>query len=168
MGHHKIGLIIPHPEDQKWDSVWKLFRTPNLNLPTLAALIPEDQWDIEIQDELVGPIDFTRDYDLALITVTTSVAVRSYEVARLFRERGAKVVLGGIHPSTLPEEAAQHADAVVIGEGELTLPRLLDDFKQGKMARLYRMPYMVHDWDQRPPRWALLPKGYMLREASTD
>ena len=44
MGHHKIGLIIPHPEDQKWDSVWKLFRTPNLNLTTLAALIPEDEY----------------------------------------------------------------------------------------------------------------------------
>jgi hypothetical protein len=103
MGRHKIGLVIPHPEDQKWDSVWKLFRTPNLNLPTLAALIPEDEWDIEIQDEIVGPLDFSRDFDLVFITVTTVVAVRAYEVARLFRERGAKVVLGGIHPSTLPD-----------------------------------------------------------------
>lgn len=41
MGRHKVGLIIPHPEDQKWDAVWKIFRTPNLNLPTLAALIPD-------------------------------------------------------------------------------------------------------------------------------
>ena len=167
MGRHKIGLIIPHPEEQKWDTVWKIFRTPNLNLPTLAALIPEDEWDIEIQDELVGPIDFTREYDLALITVTTSVAYRSYEVARRFRERGAKIVLGGLHPSTLPEEAANHADAVVIGEGELTLPRLLDDFKLGKLERFYRMPYMVDKWDRRPPRWDLLPPGYMFREALT-
>ena len=163
MGRHKIGLIIPHPEEQKWDTVWKIFRTPNLNLPTLAALIPEDEWDIEIQDELVGPIDFTRGYDLVLITVTTSVAYRSYEVARLFRERGARIVLGGLHPSTLPEEAANHADAVVIGEGELTLPRLLDDFKLGKLERFYRMPYMVEQWDHRPPRWDLLPPGYMFR-----
>jgi hypothetical protein len=137
MGRYKVGLIIPHPEEQKWDKVWKIFRTPNLNLPTLAALIPE-HWDIEIQDELVGPIDFTREYDLVLITVTTSVAVRSYEVARIFRKRGAKVVLGGIHPSALPEEAGQHADAVVIGEGELTLPRLLGDFKKGKLGQFYR------------------------------
>jgi radical SAM superfamily enzyme YgiQ (UPF0313 family) len=167
MGRHKVGLIIPHPEEQKWDTVWKIFRTPNLNLPTLAALIPEDEWEIEIQDELVGPIDFTREYDLALITVTTSVAYRSYEVARLFRERGAKIVLGGLHPSTLPEEAANHADAVVIGEGELTLPRLLDDFKLGKLEQFYRMPYMVEQWDRRPPRWDLLPPGYMFREALT-
>jgi radical SAM superfamily enzyme YgiQ (UPF0313 family) len=167
MGHHKIGLIIPHPEDQKWDSVWKLFRTPNLNLPTLAALIPEDEWDIEIQDEIVGPLDFTRDYDLVFITVTTVVAVRAYEVARLFRERGAKVVLGGIHPSTLPDEAVKHADAVVIGEGELTVPRLLEDFKKGQMQPQYRMPYMVEKWDEKPPRWDLLPPGYMFRDALT-
>ena len=51
MKKHKIGLIIPHPEDQKWDTVFKFFRFPNLTLPTLAALIPEDEWDIEIQDE---------------------------------------------------------------------------------------------------------------------
>ncbi|HET8721137.1 MAG TPA: radical SAM protein [Nitrospira sp.] len=167
MGRHKIGLIIPHPEEQKWDTVWKIFRTPNLNLPTLAALIPDDEWDIEIQDELVGPLDFTREYDLALISVTTSVAYRSYEVARLFRERGAKIVLGGLHSSTRPEEAANHADAVVIGEGELTVPRLLADFNKGKLERFYRMPYMVEQWDRRPPRFDLLPPGYMFREALT-
>lgn len=167
MARQKVGLIIPHPEDQKWDSVWKLFRTPNLNLATLAALIPEEDWDIDIQDEIVGPIDFTRDYDLVLITVTTSVAFRAYEVARLFRERDVKVVLGGIHPSALPDEGAQHADAVVIGEGELTLPMLLEDFKRGKLQQFYRMPRMVEQWDRTLPRWDLLPNGYMFREALT-
>ena len=140
---------------------------PNLTLPTLAALIPDADWDIEIQDELVGPLDFDRDYDLVLITVTTAVAARAYEAARLFRHRGAKVVLGGIHPSVLPDEAAQHADAVVIGEGELTLPRLLEDFRRGKLDTLYRMPHMVDRWDRRPPRWDLLPQGYGLRESLT-
>src|SRR5215510_11160834 len=109
MKRYKAGLIMPHPEDQKWDSVWKLFRFPNLTLPTLAALMPEGEWEIEIQDELVGPLTFTRDYDLVLLSVTTSVALKAYEVARLFRAHGATVVLGGIHPSTLPEEAARYA-----------------------------------------------------------
>ena len=77
MRRAKIGLVIPHPEEQKWDKVWKIFRMPNLTLPTLAALIPEEDWDIEIQDELVGPLDFDCGYDLVLITVTTSVAVRA-------------------------------------------------------------------------------------------
>jgi radical SAM superfamily enzyme YgiQ (UPF0313 family) len=167
MRRQKVGLVIPHPEEQKWDKVWKIFRMPNLTLPTLAALIPEEDWDVEIQDELVGPLDFDRAYDLVLITVTTSVAVRAYEAAQLFRQRGAKVVLGGIHPSVLPAEAAQHADAVVIGEGELTLPRLLEDFRRGKLAPLYRMPRMVDQWDRRPPRWDLLPQGYALRESLT-
>ncbi|HXJ77206.1 MAG TPA: radical SAM protein, partial [Candidatus Methylomirabilis sp.] len=167
MRRPKIGLVIPHPEEQKWDKVWKIFRMPNLTLPTLAALIPEEDWDIEIQDELVGPLDFDRAYDLVLITVTTSVAIRAYEAARLFRQRGATVVLGGIHPSALPDEAAQHADAVVIGEGELTLPRLLDDFRKGQLETFYRMPHMVDQWDRRPPRWDLLPPGYAWKESLT-
>src|SRR5262245_57127705 len=167
MRRPKIGLVIPHPEEQKWDHVWKIFRMPNLTLPTLAALIPEEDWDIEIQDELAGPLVFDRAYDLVLITVTTSVAVRAYEAARLFRQHGATVVLGGIHPSALPDEAAQHADAVVIGEGELTLPRLLDDFRRGQLQTFYRMPHMVDQWDRRPPRWDLLPPGYAWRESLT-
>lgn len=167
MGRRKAGLIIPHPEDQKWDKVWKIFRMPNLTLPTLATLIPEESWEIEIQDEIVGPLDFTRDYDLVLITVTTSVAFKAYEVARRYRERGAKVVLGGIHPSTLPDEAAQHADAVVIGEAELTLPGLLKDFEKGKLQKFYRMPRMVEQWDEKLPRWGLLPKGNVFRESLT-
>jgi len=156
MKRYKAGLIMPHPEDQKWDSVWKIFRFPNLNLPTIAALMPEEEWDIEIQDELVSPLNFERDYDLVLVSVTTSVAIKSYEVARIFRANGAKVVLGGIHPSALPEEAARHADAVVIGEAELTLPLLLEDFKKGRLETVYRMPAMVDTWDRKLPRWDLL------------
>src|SRR5262249_35049472 len=114
---------------------------------------------------LAGPLDFDRAYDLVLITVTTSVAVRAYEAARLFRQRGATVVLGGIHPSALPDEAAQHADAVVIGEGELTLPRLLDDFSRGELERLDGIPPMVVRWAGRPPRWDRLPPGYAYRES---
>src|SRR5215510_10966872 len=168
MRRYKAGLIMPHPEDQKWDSVWKIFRFPNLTLPTLAALMPEEEWDVEIQDELVGPFTFERDYDLVLISVTTSVAIKAYEVARIFRVRGATVLLGGIHPSALPEEAARHADAVVIGEAELTLPRLLEDFKAGRLAPFYRMPRMVDTWDRRLPRWDLLDaKGYLFRESLT-
>lgn len=168
MGKYKAGLIMPHPEDQKWNNVWKIFRFPNLNLPTLAALMPEEEWDIEIQDELVGPFNFERDYDLVLISVTTSVSIKAYEVARIFRKNGATVVLGGIHPSAMPEEAARHADAVVIGEAELTLPRLLEDFKKGQVETFYRMPRMVDTWDEKLPRWDLLDsKEYLFRESMT-
>ena len=69
MRRQKVGLVIPHPEEQKWDTVWKIFRMPNLTLPTLAALIPDEDWDIEIQDELVGPLDFDRDYDGSVIKI---------------------------------------------------------------------------------------------------
>jgi hypothetical protein len=100
MRRYKAGLIMPHPEDQKWDSVWKIFRFPNLTLPTLAALMPEEEWDIDIQDELVGPLNFERGYDLVLISVTTAVASKAYGSADL-SAHGATVVLGGIHPSAL-------------------------------------------------------------------
>jgi len=168
MGKRKVGLIIPQPEDQKWDTVWKMFRFPNLTLPTLAALIPEAEWEIEIQDELVGPIDFDRDYDLVLLTITTCIAAKAYAVARMFRDRGAKVVVGGIHPSVLPREALGHADAVVVGEGELTLPEVLKDFQRGNLRELYQMPHQVETWDRRLPRWDLLDeKGYYIRESLT-
>ena len=140
MERRKVGLVIPQPEDLKWDTVWKLFRFPNLTLPTLAALIPEEEWEIEIQDELVEPIDFERGYDLVFITISTCIALKAYAVARMFRDRGARVVVGGIHPSVLPDEAGAHADAVVVGEGELTVPEVLEDFKRGTLKRCYRMP----------------------------
>ena len=117
----------------------------------------------------MGPLKFERDYDLVLISVTTSVAIKSYEIARIFRANGSKVVLRGIHPSALPEEAARHADAVVISEAELTLPCLLEDFKEGRLKTFYRKPGMVDTWDRKLPRWDLLDsKGYLFRESMTE
>jgi hypothetical protein len=140
MNKYKAGLIIAHPEEQKWNNVWKVFRFPNLTLPTLAALMPQEEWDIEIQDELVGPLCFERDYDLVLITVTTSVSAKSYEVASRFRRTGAKIVLGGIHPSVFPEESILHADAVVVGEAEATLPHLLNDLSEARWRSSIAQP----------------------------
>src|SRR5262249_53726187 len=72
------------------------------------------------------------------------------------------------HPSVLPEESALHADAVVVGEAELTLPQLLEDFKRGKLGRFYRAPGMVDRWDRQLPCWDLLdPKGYPFRASLT-
>jgi len=168
MKRHKIGLIITQPEEQKWDTVLKFFRFPNLTLPTLAALIPEEEWEIEIQDELTGPLDFDRGYDLVLLTITTCIAPKAYAVSKMFQDRGARVVAGGIHPSVLPREVARHVDAVVVGEGETTLPRVLVDFKKGKLKRTYRSEGQVERWDVRKPRWDLLdPDGYYLRESLT-
>ncbi len=109
---------------------------PPLSLGILASLTPRD-WEVKIIDESVEPVDFSEPVNLVGITSITAVAPRAYALARRFRELGAKVVLGGIHPSAVPEEAARHADAVVIGEAENVWPGLLDDFKKGRLRRYY-------------------------------
>ena len=94
---------------------------PPLGLATVAALTPPDA-EVSLTDENVAAIDFQEKTDLVGITVLTITAQRAYEIADMFRARGIKVVLGGIHASFLSDEAGQHADAVVIGEAEQTWP----------------------------------------------
>ncbi len=159
----KVLLILPHPypEFRATQSLGKRPKTPPLNLPYLAALTPPDV-EVEIVDESVEEIDFEKNVDMVGITVLTMAATRAYEIARLFRQRGICVVLGGIHPTVLPEETSQHADAIVVGEAEDIWQQLLADFRTGHLKEIYRR-------DERPslenlpkPRWDLLnAKAYM-------
>jgi radical SAM superfamily enzyme YgiQ (UPF0313 family) len=110
---------------------------PPLSLGVVAALTPEN-WAVEIVDEAVEPVDFERRADLVGMTVMTPLAPRAYEIAARFREKGIPVVLGGIHPTVLPTEAARHADAVVVGEAEGVWPRLLKDAEKRRLHGLYR------------------------------
>ncbi|MFH1484201.1 MAG: radical SAM protein [Chloroflexota bacterium] len=112
---------------------------PPLGLAMLAALTPPEV-EVSITDENVTAIDLQKDTDLVGITVLTLTAQRAYDIADTFRARGVKVVLGGVHPSFLPEEASQHADSVVIGEAEEVWPNLLEDFKANKLQRIYGQP----------------------------
>ena len=77
------------------------------------------------------------DWDVVGITAMTATASRAYELALLFRQNGAKVILGGIHPSVLPDEAAQFADAVVIGEAEGMWERVLYDVRRNRLRKFY-------------------------------
>lgn len=109
---------------------------PPLSLMTLAALTPSG-WDVAIVDEDVQPVDYDCEADLIGISLLTMTAWRGYRIADRFRERGAKVVLGGIHATVVPEEAARHADAVVIGEAEQLWHRVLADAGAGRLQRFY-------------------------------
>ncbi len=108
-----------------------------LGLMYLAAHTPEDV-EVRLIDENVERIDFEEKPDLVGITTMTATAARAYRVADTYRARGSKVVLGGIHASMLPEEALQHADAVVIGEGEEMWPRVVADAEGGRLDPVYR------------------------------
>lgn len=129
----KVALIYP-----RWRrGLWSIFiyRMPPLALYRLAELTPDDM-EVEIVDENVTELD-DRPADLVGISCMTPAAPRAYEIARRYRALGAAVVLGGIHPSTLPDEALQHADAVAVGEADDLWPRILEDFRQNRLQRTY-------------------------------
>ena len=75
-------------------------------------------WDVTIVDEKVEPLDLEQSADLVGITTMTTTSLRAYEIADHFRRRGIKVVMGGMHVSSLPDEALEHCDSVVVGEAE--------------------------------------------------
>ena len=110
-------------------------RTP-LTFNILKALTPKKH-TVEFIAGNIENIDFNNNYDLIGITCITELAPLAYKIADEFKNRGNKVVLGGWHPSALPEEAKQHADCVVIGEAEETWPILLNDFENNKLKPFY-------------------------------
>src|SRR3989442_9715127 len=111
---------------------------PTLTIPYLAALTPR-HWETSFADDNYGEVDLEARPDLVAISVSTMGAVRAYALADAFRARGIPVVLGGWHVSLCPddEEAAAHADAVVVGEADDTWPALLDDFERGRLQPRY-------------------------------
>jgi len=102
----------------------------------LAALSPPYA-EISVVDDRMEPLDFDVDTDMIGITVETYTAMRSYQIAAEFRKRGRTVVLGGIHTTLIPEEAALHADAIITGDAENAWPLLIEDFMQNKLQARY-------------------------------
>ena len=121
---------------------------PPLGLATLAAYLPDDA-EVSIQDEHVEVLDLDDEPDLVVIQVYITSARRAYALADHYRRRGAFVALGGLHVTSLPSEAAAHADAIFLGPGEDTWPRFLDDFRQRRPARVYQSS--IRSLDGLPP-----------------
>ena len=136
----KIRLIDPayeHPYISHSQKVIKNIWFAHLTLTTLAALTPPDI-EVKITDENVEPIDFEEDVDLVGVTGMMMHAPRAYQIAQRFRQRGIPVVMGGPHASSLPLEAKEHVDAVVIGEAENVWEGLIEDFKNGCLKPFYK------------------------------
>ena len=151
----KIELIVPAVQENA--------RIPNLALPILSALSPKDV-EITLTDDLLTPIDLRKglkEVDLVGITVLSKTALRAYRIADAYRSKGIPVVLGGIHPTALPEEAKQHADSVVIGEAEEVWPLLIEDVRKGDLKPFYQqMNYTDLSKIPIPRRDLFLKKGY--------
>ncbi len=124
-------------------------------LLVIGALTPDDV-ELELIDEGIEEIDFSRGYDLVAITAVTQQASRAYEIARRFREKNIKVILGGIHATVLPDEAKLYADCVVVGEAENLWPKLLDDFRHNRLSPVYASQQEVDLKESPIPRYELL------------
>lgn len=133
----KILLISPAVSHTK--RTVKELMMPQLALYILEGLTPEEH-EVKIIEEEVTPINFGEPCDLIGISCMTANAPRGYEVANEFRKRGKTVIMGGVHPTILPEEALLHADAVVVGEAEGVWEELLNDFSQGQLKQRYHNP----------------------------
>ncbi|WP_089726825.1 B12-binding domain-containing radical SAM protein [Candidatus Thiosymbion oneisti] len=135
MSKKRLILVNPRQLFEGFSS-YSVTRYPPLSLGYIAALTP-DHWTCEVMDENFEDATF-RPCDLVGITVMTPQAPRAYEIARLYRDRGVPVILGGIHPSMATEEALQNADAVVTGEADNIWPRVIRDFERGNLQEIYR------------------------------
>ena len=125
----------------------------------VAACIPRDQYEVVLTDENIEPVDFDLKADLVGISAMTSYVNRGYEIADEFRARGMPVIMGGVHPSFMPKEALHHCDAVVIGEAELVMDKVLDDLKRGCLRGLYKAHALHPMTGLNMPRYDLLKKS---------
>src|SRR4030043_1408284 len=125
----KIKLIAPR--EPREDTLSRPFKLQRVNLPLLAALTPPGH-TITIGEEDFAPDDIRQDVDLVGITVLTELAPRAYRIADAYRRKAVKVVMGGIHPTVLPDEALEHADPVAVGEAGGIWPRLVSDAASGQ------------------------------------
>lgn len=154
----KIALLAPAGAMHRHDGIFgKSLHYAPLTLTTLAALVPQElSAQVQIYDETAGKIPLDLTEELIAITCITGTASRCYAYADYFRKKGKTVVLGGVHPSMLPEEAQLHGDVVMTGFSEQTFPQMLFDFRDGCLKDRYDQneDYSIHE---RPiPRRELL------------
>ncbi|MEO1146361.1 MAG: radical SAM protein [Cyanobacteria bacterium J06638_22] len=135
----KVKMILPALTEALslfWRPI-KYHLFPPLGLASIASFFDEDD-DIDLQDEHVENLNLDDEPDLVVIQVYITSAYRAYELADHYRRKGSYVVLGGLHVTSLPEEAAQHADSIFLGPGEDTWPQFLQDFREGHPAQRYQ------------------------------
>ncbi|BCS54301.1 B12-binding domain-containing radical SAM protein [Geobacter sp. SVR] len=132
----KLLFVSPGwPKGRLWGEL--SFKFPSLSLAAIAAVTPPE-WQLDFCDDSFEKLDYSCGADIVALTAMTAQINRAYEIADAFRARGTTVVMGGYHVSTMPDEALEHADAVVVGEGELVWPQLLSDWAAGRLKPRYQ------------------------------
>jgi len=150
----KILLVSPIRDQHQYTNSGILI--PQLALFILQGLTPK-QHEVKIVEEEYIQLDLNEECDVVGISCMTSNAYRGYRIADAFREKGKTVVMGGVHPSLLPDEALAHAHAVVIGEAEGVWEKILEDIESNNLQRIYHEPNP--DLDRYIPKdFSMLPK----------
>jgi radical SAM superfamily enzyme YgiQ (UPF0313 family) len=160
-------LLNPFYPKDPHASFGKHVLTPTLALTSLAGATPP-HWQLHYWDEnlLQGPPPTDPLPEVVGISVHLTFANRAYALADWYRQRGCKIVLGGLHVLSCPDEAAAHADAIAIGDGVQLWPQILRDLEAGALKPRYAASYeRPYDLDP-PPRRELLPKTGFLTSAS--
>nr|WP_288210382.1 radical SAM protein [uncultured Dysgonomonas sp.] len=135
----KVKMILPaltEAESPFWRPIkYSLF--PPLGLATLAAYLSPDD-EIDLQDQHIEKLNLDDEPDLVVIQVYITNAYRAYRIADHYRDKGAYVILGGLHVTALPDEAALHANSIFLGPAEESFPRFLKDFRNKTPQKIYR------------------------------
>lgn len=160
-------LINPFYPKDPHASFGKHVLTPSLALTSIAGSTPPD-WEVSYWDEnlLQGPPPCEPFPQVVGISVHLTFAERAYALARWYRERGATIVMGGLHVLSCPEEVAPHADALVLGEGVQVWPQVLRDVETGTLQKVYRGSYRSPYRDEPSPRRELVPRRGFLTTTS--
>jgi len=160
-------LVNPFYPKDPHASFGKHVLTPTLALTSIAASTPAG-WDVRYWDEnlLQGPPPIDPMPEVVGITVHLTFAERAYALARYYRARGAKVILGGLHVLSCPDEARPHADAIALGEGVEVWPEILEDVARGALRGEYRGDYRKSYRALPAPRRNILPRDSFLTTAS--
>ncbi len=156
----KIALLAPAGAMHRYNGLFhKNLHYAPITLSLLASIaIQEFNADVKIYDETANPIPLDIDADLIGITCITGTASRCYKFADYFRNRGIKVILGGVHPSLLPNEAMEHSDSVIVGLGEDNFIRAIYDYQDNKMQKIYYQHESTTIENRPIPRKDLLDK----------
>lgn len=160
-------LVNPFYPKDPHASFGKQVLTPSLALTSVAAATPET-WDVSYWDEnlLQGPTPTDPLPEVVGITVHLTFAERAFELARWFRIQGSKVVLGGLHVISCPDECAPHADSLAIGDGVQLWGTILDDIEHDRLQPVYRSGFTTPYRDDPPLCRDLLPRHSFLTTSS--
>ena len=167
----KILIILTWPKQDKSYrsrlSSWLSYAP--ITLGSLAAIIKGARpgWEIDTLDEMSDKVVYDKKYDIVMISSTTPAVRRGYEIAEMFRKKGAYICMGGYHVSYNPDEALAHADTVIVGPGEYALKSFIDDFEAGTPKRIYSQPDVKGEDIPAPIRSAIKLKHYYKWPAVT-